>query len=155
MRKPTRALHKVLKPLRNEYDYIFLDCPPSISLVSEAIFEAADCLLVPIIPTTLSLRTLKQLMTFGSDETNAPRLNVLPFFSMVDKRKNLHREIIATLPKEIPALLSSQIPYASEVEKMGIHRAPLASFAERSRGAQAYQTLWNEIQERIHSHKPE
>ena len=46
---------------RDEYEYTFLDCPPSISLVSESVFEAADALLVPIIPATLSSRTLEQL----------------------------------------------------------------------------------------------
>ena len=51
----------MLEPLRDEYDYIFLDCPPSISLVSESVFEAADALLVPIIPATLSSRTFDQL----------------------------------------------------------------------------------------------
>lgn len=154
MNKPTRALHKVLKPLRNEYDYIFLDCPPSISLVSEAVFEAADYLLVPIIPTTLSLRTLEQLMTFGRKNA-VTALNILPFFSMVDRRKNLHRQITATLPNEMPALLRSEIPYASDVEKMGIHRAALGSFAGRSRGALAYEALWDEIRQRINGKHPD
>ena len=58
---PTRRLRRVLAPLRDEYEYIFLDCPPSISLVSESVFEAADALLVPIIPATLSSRTFEQL----------------------------------------------------------------------------------------------
>ena len=51
---PTRRLGAVLEPLQDEYEYTFLDCPPSISLVSESVFEAADALLVPIIPATLS-----------------------------------------------------------------------------------------------------
>ena len=51
----------MLEPLRGEYEYMFLDCPPSISLVSESVFEAADALLVPIIPATLSSRTFEQL----------------------------------------------------------------------------------------------
>ena len=60
-KRPTRRLARVLEPLRGEYDYVFLDCPPSISLVSESVFEAADALLVPIIPATLSSRTFDQL----------------------------------------------------------------------------------------------
>ena len=60
-KKPTQQLKKLLKPLADEYDYIFLDCPPNISLLSEAVFATADILLSPIIPTTLSLRTLEQL----------------------------------------------------------------------------------------------
>src|SRR5580698_8925938 len=60
-KRPTRRLEKVLAPLADDYDYVFLDCPPSISLVSESVFEAADALLVPIIPATLSARTFDQL----------------------------------------------------------------------------------------------
>ena len=60
-KKPTRRMGRVLAPLQSDYDYIFLDCPPSISLVSENVFEAADALLVPLIPATLSSRTFDQL----------------------------------------------------------------------------------------------
>lgn len=148
--KPTRALHKVLKPLRNDYDYIILDCPPSISLVSEAVFETADYLLVPVIPTTLSLRTLEQLMSFGR-ENKLSGMHLLPFFSMVDRRKKLHREITASLSAEVPAMLSSEIPYSSDVEKMGIHRAALPEFAARGRSTDAYRALWQEIRQRINS----
>ena len=90
---PTRRLARVLAPLRDEYEYIFLDCPPSISLVSESVFEAADALLVPIIPATLSSRTFEQL----SELVAATDPQVLAFFSMVDVRKSLHREVMAQL----------------------------------------------------------
>ena len=85
-KKPTTRLRRVLEPL-DDYDYTFLDCPPSISLVSESVFEAADALLVPIIPATLSSRTLDQLHEVL--EAKGPR--VLGFFSMADRRKRLHR----------------------------------------------------------------
>jgi chromosome partitioning protein len=147
-RKPTRALAKILKPLAEEYDYIILDCPPSISLVSEAVFETADYLLVPIIPTTLSIRTLEQLVEFGRKH-ELKRMTLLPFFSMVDRRRKLHRDITATLAAGVPDMLTSEIPYSSDVEKMGIHRAALAEFAGHSRGAVAYEALWSEIRQRI------
>ena len=57
-RRPTSRLLRVLSPLEDDYDLVVLDCPPSISLVSESVFEAADALLIPLIPTTLSVRTL-------------------------------------------------------------------------------------------------
>ncbi len=147
-KKPTRRLRKVMQPLAASYDYAFLDCPPSISLVSEAVFEAADVLLVPIIPTPLSLRTLEQLETFRRRK-NLDGVRLLPFFSMTDRRKKLHREIEDALPRENPSLLSTAIPYASEVEKMGLRREPLACFAPRNRAAQAYADLWQEIEGRI------
>ena len=143
-KKPTGRLRKLLKPLGEEYDLVILDCPPSISLVSEAVFRAADVLLVPIIPTTLSLRTLQQLLGFRR-ENGLDGVVVLPFFSMVDRRKKLHREVVETLADEVPEVLETPIPYASEVEQMGLQREPLPAYKPRCRSALAYQELWEEI----------
>jgi len=55
----TAQLERLLRPIRREYDLVFLDCPPSISLMSENIFRAAHALLVPVVPSTLSARTLE------------------------------------------------------------------------------------------------
>jgi cellulose biosynthesis protein BcsQ len=146
-KKPTRRLHKLLKPLADTYDLVLLDCPPSISLVSEAVFEAAELLLVPIIPTILSLRTLEQLQDYRNRRgLEQPRL--LPFFSMVDRRKTLHREVLMRLPEECPQLMRTHIPYASEVEQMGVKCAPIGEFAAASRGGLAFEALWAEL--RLH-----
>lgn len=147
-KKPTKRLRQILKPVAPHYDFAFLDCPPSISLVSEAVFRAADVLLVPLIPTTLSLRTLQQLTAFR-EEQSLTDLILLPFFSMVDRRKSLHRNILETLPNEHPELLVSRIPYASAVERMGVHREPLGAFDRRSSAALAYEALWDEVKRHI------
>jgi len=144
-KKPAKRLVRVIEPLAEEYDYLFLDCPPSISLVSESVFEAADCLLVPTIPTTLSLRTLEQLTKHLRKQSI--RVEVLPFFCMVDLRKSLHCASLAEASEH--GFLRASIPYASVVERMGVHRAPLATFAATSAASLAFTTLWREIQERI------
>jgi chromosome partitioning protein len=143
-KRPTRRLAKVLAPLREEYRYIFLDCPPSISLVSESVFEAADALLVPIIPATLSSRTFDQLAGLVD---GGPQL--LAFFSMVDRRKKLHREIVRTMGAERPSLLAAAIPSSAVVERMGAERDVVASFAPRSAAALAYRELWDDVQRRL------
>ena len=143
-KKPTQRLRKLLRPLAEDYDYVFLDCAPSISLVSENIFRAAHALLVPTIPTTLSLRTLNQLMRFCADE-GLDELKLMPFYSMVDRRKHLHRLIINTPSKALPGILKSHIPYASEVEQMGVKRAALHAYAPHCRPAKAYEALWEEV----------
>jgi chromosome partitioning protein len=147
-KKPTRRLRKLLRPLAREYDHVFLDCPPSISLVSENVFYATNALLVPIIPTTLSLRTLSQLNRF-LEGNRLEDVEVLPFFSMVDKRKSLHREVVEELPKARPDILSSPIPNASDVERMGLRREAVCAFSPSSQAAQAYETLWDEIKSRM------
>ena len=94
--KPTRKIARLLAPLAAEYDRAFLDCPPSISLVSENVMHAADVLLVPLIPTTLSVRTLDQLTEFVAG-FHGRRPEIRAFFSMVDRRKRLHQDIIEKL----------------------------------------------------------
>ena len=66
-KKPIRRLAQLLKEVADDYDVIFLDCPPSVSLVSENVLHAADTLLIPLIPATLSMRTLEQLTKFVAD----------------------------------------------------------------------------------------
>jgi chromosome partitioning protein len=146
-KRPTARLARVIEPLADDYEYTFLDCPPSVSLVSESVFEAADVLLVPIIPATLSSRTFDQIEQLLTDE-HGPR--VMAFFSMVDRRKHLHREVMAQLRDEQPgALLETAIPMAADVERMGSHRRPIADFAPRSAAARAYAQLWDEIRARL------
>lgn len=143
-KKPTQRLKKLLQPLKHDYDVIFLDCPPGISLLSEAVLKAADYLLVPVIPTTLSLRTLEQLKEFIEDQT-LDQFTMLPFFSMVDRRKKVHRDSLSAFSEQYPEILNTVIPYASDIERMGVERMPVAGFVKNSSSTQAYAALWQEV----------
>lgn len=138
-KRPTRQLQRVIAPLHADYDLLILDCPPSISLVSENVLRAADTVLMPLIPTTLSVRTLDQLTEFLRSVKDAPRL--LAFFSMVDRRKRLHREIVDELPQQRADIAATAIPALSIVEQMAAHRAPVPHFAPRSVAAHRYEEL--------------
>jgi chromosome partitioning protein len=139
----TGTLAALLEPLADDYDVGILDCPPGITLGSEAVFRAADVLLVPTVPTTLSVRTLDQLTGFLADDDDGP--HVLPFVSMLDRRKSLHRQLIEALADAEPPFLATAIPNASAVERMAVDRAPLGELAPRSRARQAFTELWAEI----------
>jgi chromosome partitioning protein len=143
-KKPTQRLARLLRPLSSEYDLIVLDCPPSISLLSESVLHAADILLVPLIPTTLSVRTLDQLSEFiaGFD---GRRPQLLAFCSMIDRRKRLHREIAERLPEERSDVAQTVIPALSLIERMSLERAPVTAFAPRSVAARQYAALWAEV----------
>jgi chromosome partitioning protein len=143
----TDRLARVLEPLRREYEYIFLDCPPSISLVSENVFEAADVLLVPIIPATLSSRTFEQLEELLGSGRSGPQ--IMAFFSMVDRRRRLHREVTAQLREQWPDVLGTEIPASAEIERMGPERAVVASYAPGGKAALAYRSLWEEVRGRL------
>ncbi len=147
-KNPVRQLRKLLKPFKSEYYYVFLDCPPSISLVSENIFEATDTIVVPTIPTTLSLRTYKQIRNFFRQH-DLDTVKILPFFSMVDRRKKMHRTIVDTPPEYMKNLLPTAIPYDSNVEYMGTERTPLAEYAPNSRSARCYEALWEDIKQQL------
>jgi cellulose biosynthesis protein BcsQ len=152
-KKPTKRLSKVLAPLAGDYDYVFLDCPPSISLVSESVFEAADALLVPLIPATLSSRTFEQLRRVVR-HNGAARPSLLAFFSMFDRRKRMHREVMDGLWEKHRGVLRAAIPAAADVERMGAQRTAVAEFAPRSRAALAYEELWDEVRERLDGGSP-
>jgi chromosome partitioning protein len=144
-KRPTERLARVLEPLADDYDYVFLDCPPSISLVSESVFGAADALLVPVIPATLSARTFDQL-----DKIVAGGPQVLAFFSMVEVRKSLHRQVMARVRAEHSFhMLGAAIPSADEIERMGEERAVVAAFAPGTQGALAYEALWWDVRRRL------
>lgn len=87
-KKPRRQIARFLRKLRREYDRIWIDCTPTIGLAAEGIFRAADVLVVPTIPTTLSLHTLKRLDKHLHGTRRGPDA-VWPFFNMVDRRKML------------------------------------------------------------------
>lgn len=142
-KKPQKKLKKNLQELSDDYQFIFLDCPPNLTLLSESVFAASDIILVPLIPTTLSMRTFYQLKNFF-EVSNLDSSKILAFFSMVEKQKKLHRDVM-TENINTPELLFQTIPYNSEVEKMGIYRAPLNAVLPHSPASTAYKNLWEEL----------
>ncbi len=146
-RKPATRLRSLLSPLRREYDLVVLDCPPSISLLSENVLHAADLLLIPLIPTTLSVRTLDQLTEFVAG-FDGRRPAILAFISMIDRRKRLHREIAEALPAGRADIAATVIPALSAIERMSVQRAPVAASAPRSQAARYYRELWQEASQR-------
>ncbi|MBM3163095.1 MAG: ParA family protein [Chlorobi bacterium] len=142
-KKPQKKLRKNIEEFREEYRYLFFDCSPNLTLFSETIFAAADIILVPVIPTTLSIRTYEQLKAFFLD-SGLDVSKIRAFFTMVEKRKSMHRDIIDAYAN-MPDFLQESIPYNSEVEKMGIYRAPLNAVMPSSVAAKAYQRLWVEL----------
>lgn len=143
-KKSDRRISKILKPLVREYDVIFLDCPPNITLFSENIFEAADLLLIPFIPTTLSLLSFEKLLDFFK-QTGINRKKLYLFFSMVQKQKKMHMEMMTRFSGR-KRVLKQHIPFLADVEKMGIHRKPVLDTAPASPASKAYTFLWHELE---------
>ena len=147
-KNPTERLLRMSRSLRDSYDVLLLDCPPGISLLSENVLRAADAVVVPLIPTPLSVRMLVQLRDFLVANAWVD-MTLLPFFSMVDRRKALHHEVMSGTRLQFPGMLNTEIPYWSDIERMTVRRAPLPAYAPRSESAAAYAALWSEVEVKL------
>lgn len=148
MKKSDTRLKNLLDELSPFYDLVVLDCPPSISLLSENVFHAADLNVVPVIPNPLSEQPLFKLNDFF-DKKGLPRQTIAPFFSMVQVQKKVHSETMRRMRTEWPNMLKSQIPFCSDVEKMSEFRSPIADFASNKPIFSHYNKLWSEVRGRL------
>jgi cellulose biosynthesis protein BcsQ len=139
-----RSLKSLIAPFGETHSLTVLDCPPSLSNLAVQIFAAADAILVPVIPTHLSLRGFQQVRDFMKQKGLGHK-RLYPFFTMVDLRRNLHRSLVENPPDELKRLMLTYIPYSSMIERMGEHREPVTAFAPSHPAARAYQSLWQDI----------
>jgi chromosome partitioning protein len=147
LKQAKKKFKALLNQLEGIYDYLFIDCPPGIGALSEAIFASADYVVLPTIPTTLSLRTYEMVKEFfETHELDAGRIRC--YFSMVDIRKNLHNETLAQYYRH-KQFLKNYIPYLSTIEKMGTQLAPVAVFAPSSYAAQCFREVWKELKKSL------
>lgn len=143
--RPERRLGKVLDDVAKRYDLVVLDCPPGASLLADAILDAADAVVIPLIPSPLSVRAMSQVVerVAAMKKRRSPAL--LGYLSMVDRRKRLHRDLAESLPRDVAAVLPVAVPASSVVERMSVERAPLAVFAPRTPAAEAFDELWRHV----------
>lgn len=135
-----RRLAKLVAELAEGYDRIVIDCPPGLTDTSDQILRAADLVVVPVIPSPLSRRALDAIAAHVAAK-KGPKVTLAPVFSMVDRRRALHREALAAHP-DWPA-----IPMASAFEAMTDRRAPLGAFTPRgSVGVEAVAELWRRVE---------
>ena len=146
-KKSGRRVERVLRELP-DYDVILLDCPPGLSLLSTNIVHATDLLLVPIVPSPLSLRTLDQVVDFVNSVEGATT-EVMAFLSMVEPRRALHRDVLALVGDRYLDVARTMIPASATIERMGQRRAPVVTWAAQTRAAAAYSALWDEVLERL------
>jgi len=145
--EPERALGQALADLGRHYERVWLDCAPGLSRLAQCVFRVADALVVPTIPTTLSLRTLADLYKHLKPERERGLL-MLPFFSIVDGRKAMHRDVREFARAQELGFLTTEIPYSAQVERTAARREPLTAGAA-SDGAQAFEALAREVDARL------
>ncbi|MFI5149586.1 MAG: ParA family protein, partial [Bacteroidia bacterium] len=148
MKNSDKWLRKLFSPVKQDYDFVFIDCPPGISAVSENLFEHADAILVPVVPTILSVRTYEQLKDFFKKH-KLEKKKLFPFFSMYERRKNMHNESMVQFQKDHPECIAVAIPYNSEIEKMGEYKAPIVHKYPYAEASEMYRKLWKKLKWKI------
>ena len=142
-------LKNAIAPLRDEYDYIFIDCPPSLGLITTNALCAANTVLVPIQPEYYALEGLSQLM-------NSVRIVKRKYNSyldiegvlmtMYDGRLNLTQQVVQEVKKFFPRkVFSSVIPRGVRISEAPSFGMPIMYFDKHSKGTSAYMDLAKEI----------
>ena len=142
-------LKTILTPIREDYDFIFVDCPPSLSLLTLNAMAAADSVLVPIQCEYYALEGVSSLMnTIGRVRKSMnPRLEIEGILlTMLDGRTNLGLQVVDQVKKHFKKeVFSTTIPRNVRLGEAPSHGEPIHLYDPRSSGALAYQSLAKEV----------
>ena len=153
------AVRKMLAPVRDEYAFVILDCPPSLSLVCINALVAADAFIVPVTPQFLAVEGLVSLLA-SVDKVRA-RLATRPKFlgallTMVDARRGSSGELRDRIRAQCrDRIFRTEIPAHRAFEEAPAAGQTIFQFAPRSTGARAYQRAAAELLDRIRTTRPE
>lgn len=147
-----KVLRKVLQPLKNKYDYIFIDCPPSLALLTVNALTAADSILIPIQGEFFALEGLSQLMNtikLAKKHLN-PTLEVEGvLLTMYDGRSNLVASVTSEIIKYFgKKVFTHRIPRNVKLGEAPSYGMPIMQFEPRCSGSIAYKAFAEEFLER-------
>jgi len=138
-----KRLARIAKGLSLAYDRIFIDCPPGLTDTSDQILRASDLVVVPVIPSPLSQRSLDVIKDYVGRK-KGPNVILAPVFSMVDRRRGLHQ---ADLERHQGWPV---IPMASAYEKVSEERRPIGELLPRSSPqVEAIADLWRRLEKAL------
>ena len=142
-------LKKLLGVVRDDYDFIFIDCPPSLSLLTLNAMAAADSVLVPIQCEYYALEGVTSLMNTVNrvKHTFNPHLEIEGILlTMLDGRTNLGLQVVDQVKKHFKkAVFATTIPRNVRLGEAPSHGKPICLYDPRSTGAMAYEALAKEV----------
>jgi chromosome partitioning protein len=150
-----RRLERALEPLRADYDYIVLDCPPAVGLLTVSALTAADGVLAPIQCEYYALEGLSQLLSTIAlvRENLNPRLQLAGvLLTMHDARTTLSADVAREVRRHLgERVFKTVIPRSVRLAEAPSYGRPIARYSPESRGAQAYAALAGEVMARTHT----
>ncbi|PDW03692.1 chromosome partitioning protein [Candidatus Viridilinea mediisalina] len=147
-----RRLLDALAPLRASYDYVLLDCPPSLGILTINALRAADSVIIPLQCEYLALEGLAQLKTTLDRvrERLNPTLRIAGVvMTMYDGRTNLAQQVVHEVQRHFPRLIfKTLIPRSVRLSEAPSHGQMINEYDPQSRGARAYAALTDELLQR-------
>lgn len=145
-------LKRKIEPLREQYDYIIIDCPPSLGLMTLNALVASDSIIIPIQAEFYALEGLSQLVKtvqVVSRRMN-PRLHILGILlTMFDGRTNLSLQVAEEVKKYFGSkVFRTVIPRTVKLSEAPSFGEPVLTYAPKSKGAEAYKKLSREVLKR-------
>lgn len=152
MSQREQQLKRAIAALSDEFDYVFMDCPPSLGLLTLNALTAADALLIPIQCEYFALEGLSQLMNTVKMVRRGlnPDLEIEGVvLTMFDGRTNLSAQVVAEVKRFFKdKVFDTIIPRAVRLGEAPSYGQPISLYAPRSVGCQAYENLAQELVER-------
>lgn len=147
--KREEILNRILKQVKDDYDYVLIDCPPSLGLLSINALVASDYLIIPVSPDYLSLKGIKNLLnTFELVKDNLnPKLEIMGIvITKYGNRKSIAKNIKNILIENFGnKVFKSPIRIDVKVEDSQDNLIPLIYFNKKSRACEDYTKLGEEI----------
>jgi chromosome partitioning protein len=149
MEDPNRRLKKALDAVKNDYDVIFIDCPPSLEILTLNSLAAADSILVPVQCEYYALEGLSDLMNtlrLVKKRIN-PQLDIFGVaLTMFDGRTNFSTQVAQEVRRHFPGkVYATVVPRNVRLAEAPSHGLPVTVYDRSSRGAQAYRSMAEEI----------
>ena len=146
---PNYRLRDALDTLRDQYDVIFIDCPPSLELLTINALAAADSILVPVQCEYYALEGLSDLMSTlrAVKKRINPKLEIFGVaLTMFDGRTNFSTQVAQEVRKHFPGkVFAAVVPRNIRLAEAPSHGLPVCAYDRSSRGAQAYKAIAEEI----------
>ena len=138
-----------LLTIKNDYDYIFIDCPPALGMLTINALTAADTMIIPMLAEFYALEGLSQLInTFKIVKSNHnPSLDIEGIlFTMYDPRLNVSADVVAEVEKYFPGkVFETKIPRNVRLSEAPSHGKPVMYYDKSSKGAESYELLCHEL----------